>query len=712
MTLRMKRFVTYLEKLPAVKQDDGLFRLTYWINGEQVCKNFFKGAVAIPTKSFDSAVAYVQGDHTNKGVRTLCCNERPMRPSFCTSHFLRVSRTTSFLDTFFRSHGRKEYIESSPNTTGEYKNCLVVRKMWREVYDNHYVPSAKERGYDPFSYSKFVEIRKKHRPTLKKHRKVHKKSWNHLECGECVRLQAQIDSARNPECKEIFQTKLDSHLQYQAEFRHNYEHQIEKVLNHNRETDGAKDIIMQIDGSGASGTKFSPYYPEAIIDGDALAFKNLKTSNTFAKVHGWGRIIFQSYPLLESQGTNLVLEIVFRVIRIVMEDNEWKKLRNVYIFLDNANYNKSHVLIAGLCSLVLLGICRKVKVGYLLVSHTHCDNDSEIGTAGNHLCTRPLPSFEVFKAEVEKSFRGGFKTQVLRLVGITDYKAMFSDIDCNPHAINGIMKLHGVRIVARPGASSSETGVDVHYKEDFSRGEGWFPRPASTLPGVGNFDTLFCHPEDPGVHGKPITCLSAYPVEEKRQRQKWVYEIGYSTGTSHTFTAACPSLPYELSRDSILRRMDTSRRQELKKSFLSKLDLVRYNILKTLTNRCDHDRHWPSHSAFFNSLPTRKEDAHPSYYDSLAYLKESFGGHIINPPIRFQLPRERRASDFICPITFKSAPVSAREAMKVLTALGVYKKRKRTTKKEKAAAAAAATTTVAAAMANMPTAGTIRSKVA
>jgi hypothetical protein len=383
-----------------------------------------------------------------------------------------------------------------------------------------------------------------------------------------------------------------------------------------------------------------------------------------------------------------------------MEDREWKKIRNVYIFLDNTNYNKSHVLIAGLCSLVLLGICRKVKVGYLLVSHTHCDNDSEIGTAGTHLCTQNLPSFESFEKEVQAAFIGRHKTKVVRLVGITDYKAMFMDVDKNPNHINGISVLHAFRIVAREGASRSEAGVDVHYRQDFSGGESWFPRPSTTLPGVGNFNTLFRHPTNPDIHGKPIVCKNSYPVEEKRQRQQWVYDIGYSTGSSHTFTAPCPSLPYNLSRKSVKERLGKALRQDLKKDFLNKIDVVRRNILKTLTNRCDKDKHWSSHNNFLNSLPKRKEEAHSSYYNALSFLKTTYGGKVVVPPTPLQVPRAVQASDFICPISFTASPVPAKERIKVLSAMGLYEPFRKPRKND-----AGATTTVAATNAKKTTKG-------
>ncbi len=113
---------------------------------------------------------------------------------------------------------------------------------------------------------------------------------------------------------------------------------------------------MHVDATGADGTKFCPYYLEDTSSGgDALKFDNLKTKITFVKIHGWGRIIFQSYSDFETQGSNLILEIIFRALRIFAESNSSIQIRNLYIFLDNANANKSDCLIGGLACLVLLG---------------------------------------------------------------------------------------------------------------------------------------------------------------------------------------------------------------------------------------------------------------------------------------------------------------------------------------------------------------------
>ena len=84
--------------------------------------------------------------------------------------------------------------------------------------------------------------------------------------------------------------------------------------------------------------------------------------NTFAKVHGLGRIVYQSYPLLEKQGANLIVECILRSIVTDMEEKEMKSLRNVNVFLDNTSVNKCHTILAAMSCLVLLGMMLNVKL--------------------------------------------------------------------------------------------------------------------------------------------------------------------------------------------------------------------------------------------------------------------------------------------------------------------------------------------------------------
>ena len=75
------------------------------------------------------------------------------------------------------------------------------------------------------------------------------------------------------------------------------------------------DICMHIDAAGVIGMKHTPYYPETVRS-EAEGYTTLPTKNTFCKIHGFGRIVFQSYPSYEKQGGNLLVEIVFRAIMV------------------------------------------------------------------------------------------------------------------------------------------------------------------------------------------------------------------------------------------------------------------------------------------------------------------------------------------------------------------------------------------------------------
>ncbi len=116
------------------------------------------------------------------------------------------------------------------------------------------------------------------------------------------------------------------------------------------------------------------YFKENVVVGQPAPYKCLKvkcipqilcctnlffkTKNTFVTVHGWGTIVFQTYPDYEEQGSNLVVEIVFRTINIVMREKGMRRLRNLYLQFDNHSINKNYALLSALGALTLLGSIR------------------------------------------------------------------------------------------------------------------------------------------------------------------------------------------------------------------------------------------------------------------------------------------------------------------------------------------------------------------
>jgi hypothetical protein len=66
-------------------------------------------------------------------------------------------------------------------------------------------------------------------------------------------------------------------------------------------------------------------------------------------------VVFQSYPDYEEQGANLVVGIIFRVVKIVMKSKKMRRLRNFYLQFDNHSVNKNFTVITICGALTLLG---------------------------------------------------------------------------------------------------------------------------------------------------------------------------------------------------------------------------------------------------------------------------------------------------------------------------------------------------------------------
>ena len=74
-----------------------------------------------------------------------------------------------------------------------------------------------------------------------------------------------------------------------------------------------------------------------------------------------------SFPDLEKQGGNLIVESILRGILFAAEERQCSSFNTIYVQLDNCNTNKCATVIVVCALLVKLGICRKVKVNFLEV---------------------------------------------------------------------------------------------------------------------------------------------------------------------------------------------------------------------------------------------------------------------------------------------------------------------------------------------------------
>ena len=195
--------------------------------------------------------------------------------------------------------------------------------------------------------------------------------------------------------------------------------------------------------------------------------------------------------------------------------------------------------------------------------------------------------------------------------------------------------------------------------------------PAPANPNASAFRKIFCHPTAPDAHGYPVKVSSYYPVTAKRQRQRYVFEIVYADGSIHVFNLPCISCPYELSRDHVLSILFSFKRQSMKEDSAEKMIVVYDKICQTLRNRND-DVFIEAHTMFFNGLPKSDEENHSSYYNSLLYLFEKYGGDIKFSVRTSILDGPMVVEDGIGPITFKGSLVTRQERRTLLEADGTY----------------------------------------
>lgn len=139
---------------------------------------------------------------------------------------------------------------------------------------------------------------------------------------------------------------------------------------------------MIIDAGGGSGCSNIPRF-QSTEKSEPARHLMLKIKSTFIKVHGIGSLLVVTLPDIEKQGGNLTVECILRAMEFAMRQSNMIKIRNLYIQLDNVSSNKCYSIISSMAAVVATGICKKIKINYLIVGHTHEDID---GLIGNSLC--------------------------------------------------------------------------------------------------------------------------------------------------------------------------------------------------------------------------------------------------------------------------------------------------------------------------------------
>ena len=573
---------------------------------------------------------------------------------------LRQRSKTEELEAFLDIYAKTEDCELSPD--GDF--VIYVRESWKEVHAK-YIAHCEKLSEPYLRFTKFCNIRAAKRPLMKKHRSSRASGWDHLECSTCNGLRRKVIHAqklaahakdeeerlRLDQIVKDLQALLKEHLERARQGRCNYRLRRSKAVR-NRDKG---DVSMIIDATGANVANYSPRF-KTTEKGEPARHQMLKIKSTFLKIHRMGSVLVNTLPDLESQGGNLTVECIMIAVQHalnILKAGGVSKIRNLYIQLDNVSSNKCSTVFSALASLVLLGVCRKVKVNYLIVGHTHEDIDALIGTIVAKLRALDLPALSVYEKEVKASvlMESAQIQGVQHLIGIPDYDKLFKD--CIPSTVSGILRVKELRITA-----TEEGLMEIYYKSNSVK-EGWYPKPLDDFVRPIIWQELFRHP-DFDLQGDVINVEPARAVMDHGRRQYWEYKVRYAGGDIRYYQLKCISIPINLGTPEELRlRIESQelRRQEFLKSLSvqHKRDVI-FEDIKSLLRARLQDDHIPEWEDYFAELSVKIDsDKFPS--PIFLSLIQSAGG-----PIRrsaaFNSSTIIDSDDVVQPVTFRGGPIA------------------------------------------------------
>lgn len=339
----------------------GKRKLVYRIDNATVCRNFFYKATYFESRLFNDCCSEV----TNAG-EILAQSVKISEDTEFTS--LRDNQETAimFLDEFFSSNTLLDNkgIDHDPARSG----VKTTRLHWREIYHKHYEPFCKNNA-PAVSYDRFCALRKKYRPYYIRDRRTGSRGWNHLGCHDCDGYKLLINEAKKKgdllKVADI-RAQYAAHLEEQDIYRRQY-----KVRGMKGQTRAPLYGSAIVDATSSLGASFIPHVGKQ-VKGEPERNQLLKMKSTFTRVHGVGTLITQSFPDLEKQGSNLILECCLDAIQAYLQHHKVDFIDTFYIQLDNTSVNKAWTLIAGLSALTLAGIVRKVFIIFGFLNFLIC----------------------------------------------------------------------------------------------------------------------------------------------------------------------------------------------------------------------------------------------------------------------------------------------------------------------------------------------------
>lgn len=452
----------------SIKKEDGSYEIRWFIDNREVCRNFYLRARGM------------QHETVRKLTNQFLKEKRTYLSAVCDKQIPKDDKQAplrdeivAWMSIFCKHVGDK--LPDQQITVLPYRSLAAV---YEEYVDDLNSVGSLAFG-KPAKSSHFYDIFAKESANMKV--RLSRDSGNFVNCKICDAYATHLRTARTWEHRLKIKEYRRKHLAKQRQQRDKYYKHRRKAMS----PEGRKRYLsMIIDGMDQKKT-YVPVMGSRIKDESPLVQRLIGV-----KVHGHRSYVF----IVDDNtpgGANLIADIVRRVLNDLNTRGELPYQNpTLYLQVDNCSENKNKVVFGFLTHLVRLGIFQKIKVGFLMVGHTHEDIDQMFSTISGHLQKESVlcPDLESFVKAVGAAFTEEVhkpETICLSALDILDYSTFyFGYLDKNLHHYQ---EPHQFRIKAYVDMHGT-TVVLVNYKS-WCCSAYWLPKDTNTSTTPSNLST-------------------------------------------------------------------------------------------------------------------------------------------------------------------------------------------------------------------------------
>ena len=196
--------------------------------------------------------------------------------------------------------------------------------------------------------------------------KVSKTKTGWAACEECSHWRRMMREASTAALRAEYTSNYLQHLELQRKQRKKFYKHRQKAIDH-------PEKYLSIILDAMDQAKCDMLHAVRESKGGEKLLK-LKQKLLAAMVHGVGTYVYIATTPVGS-GANFNIEALSRTIEQVAAARGNRLPPIFYLQLDNASDNKSKAVLAFCDALVQMGVFKKIKIGFLMVGHTHEDID-------------------------------------------------------------------------------------------------------------------------------------------------------------------------------------------------------------------------------------------------------------------------------------------------------------------------------------------------